>query len=709
MKTRIQQIQRPESDCGAMCNFQCSILNLKLPFLLSLLALLSTLNSQLSAAPLGTAFTYQGRLNDGGAPANGLYDLQFTLYDAPSGGLQIGPEQTTKPVVLSNGLFTVTLDFEFGAFPGDARWLAIAVKTNGPASYTALTPRQPLTPSPHALYAPTAGTAARAATATMAQGVAANAVTAPGIASGQVVKSLNTLKDDVTLAVGANLTLTPSGQTLTLATPADWHLSGNSGTIPGTHFLGTTDGQPLEIKVNGLRAWRVEFGGDSADGDTLPDGAANVIGGSPVNFVAAGVAGATIAGGGATNYAGFARTNAILDHYGAIGGGLANVIGTNSEASTIGGGYDNAIGANSWHSTVGGGIANNIGTVSAYSTIGGGLANEIGTDSPVCTVGGGGGNSIGTNSHHSTVAGGVGNEIGANSTRSTIGGGYDNAIGDCSYYSTIAGGYGNAIGNYSYQSAIAGGLSNNIGTSSYSSTIAGGYTNAIGTSSPYSTIGGGSANEIAPDALYATIPGGRANYATNYAFAAGRGAHARHTGSFVWGDSTDSRGLASSAADQFTVRASGGVRFFSNGALTSGVKLDPGDTSWSSISDRNVKKHRTPVDGPAVLEKLAALPVEWWRYQWEADDSPPHLGPMAQDFKQAFYPGRDDTQISTLEFDGVALAAIQGLNQKVEDRSQRTEVRSQKLEAENEALKKEVADLKALVRALAQKVNGGGQ
>ena len=95
----------------------------------------------------------------------------------------------------------------------------------------------------------------------------------------------------------------------------------------------------------------------------------------------------------------------------------------------------------------------------------------------------------------------------------------------------------------------------------------------------------------------------------------------------------------------------------------------PGDTAWSIISDRNAKNNFAPVDGEALLKKLAAMPVQSWNYKWESDTNTPHLGPMAQDFKAAFYPGRDDKSISTLEFDGVELAAIQGLNQKLEAQS----------------------------------------
>jgi hypothetical protein len=107
------------------------------------------------------------------------------------------------------------------------------------------------------------------------------------------------------------------------------------------------------------------------------------------------------------------------------------------------------------------------------------------------------------------------------------------------------------------------------------------------------------------------------------------------------------------------------------------------------VSDRNAKKNFQSVDTVAMLEKLAAIPIERWNYQWEKDSDVPHLGPMAQDFKGAFYPGRDDKTISMLEFDGVALAALQGLNQKLEEK-----------DVEIQALKQSVAELKQLVSQL---------
>src|SRR5512140_2298287 len=108
---------------------------------------LSTLHAQ------GTAFTYAGRLDIDGAPANGSYDLHFALFDAPAGGNLVGSALTTNAVAVSNGLFTVTLDFGAGVFPGADRWLNLSVKTNGVASFTVLAPRQQLTAAPYAITA----------------------------------------------------------------------------------------------------------------------------------------------------------------------------------------------------------------------------------------------------------------------------------------------------------------------------------------------------------------------------------------------------------------------------------------------------------------------------------------------------------------------------------------------------------------------------
>src|SRR6185295_17223278 len=127
---------------------------------LTILTLTSAIAAAIHAAPMGTSFTYQGRLNDGGAPANGKYDMVFNLYDAPTNGNVIGSFSIFGAVPVTNGLFTVELNAynEFGtnAFNGQARWLQIGVRTNNNNlmnPWINLDPRQPLDCAPQAMFA----------------------------------------------------------------------------------------------------------------------------------------------------------------------------------------------------------------------------------------------------------------------------------------------------------------------------------------------------------------------------------------------------------------------------------------------------------------------------------------------------------------------------------------------------------------------------
>ncbi len=352
-----------------------------------------------------------------------------------------------------------------------------------------------------------------------------------------------------------------------------------------------------------------------------------------------------------------------------ISGGERNFVGGAADHATIGGGYSNSIAGSDGPviDTIGGGSLNSIQPDVAYAMIGGGLANVAGSNSLGSAIGGGSTNVIQSGSTNSTIAGGVNNSV--QGFAATIGGGFNNT-------------------NTADASFVGGGTTNIILVPAHEATIGGGAGNIILGGGRDSTIGGGVGNtNFGP---FATIPGGVNNLAGANAFAAGSGALAGNQGSFVWADASGAS-LGSTNNNSVTMRGAGGFRLFSNPGATLGVYLAPNGSSWSVISDRNAKKNIRAVNYDAVLDKLSEVPVEQWNYKAESDADTPNLGPMAQDFKHAFYPGRDDKSISTLEFDGVEMAAIQGLNQKLQQK-----------DAEIKELQQSVAELRQLVSHLKQ-------
>lgn len=123
-----------------------------------ILVIMVSLTTVSKAVPMGTVFTYQGRLMDANKPADGVYEFEFKLYDLPTNGNQLDGTVSFRGVDVIDGYFTVELDFGGGVFDGDARWLEIGVRPSGTADpLTTLSPRQEVTPTPYALYTETAG------------------------------------------------------------------------------------------------------------------------------------------------------------------------------------------------------------------------------------------------------------------------------------------------------------------------------------------------------------------------------------------------------------------------------------------------------------------------------------------------------------------------------------------------------------------------
>src|SRR5262249_7362198 len=151
--------------------------------------------------------------------------------------------------------------------------------------------------------------------------------------------------------------------------------------------------------------------------------------------------------------------------------------------------------------------------------------------------------------------------------------------------------------------------------------------------------------------------------------AAGQQANANRDGCFVWGDNSHPATDTYCGGDNQTLfRATGGFFIFTYASPgpgpTYGPAAVPHSASLSSFSDRAAKTDVMPVAPQEVLAQLAQVPITTWRYLGQ-EPSIRHIGPMAQDFSAAFGVGEDERHISTVDADGVALAAIQGLNEKV--------------------------------------------
>ncbi len=294
-----------------------------------------------------------------------------------------------------------------------------------------------------------------------------------------------------------------------------------------------------------------------------------------------------------------------------------------------------------------------------------------------------------TDADFATVGGGYANQ--ANGFKSFVGGGVSNTASGQS--SVVGGGSENTASGQG--STVSGGEVNRA--SDLDSTVGGGTRNTA--SGVVSTVSGGAFNKAS--GLSSAVPGGEGNIASgNYSFAAGVNAIASHHRSFVWGG--DPNSYTSSQADgDFVVYAPGAVRLFAGPPLSGGCTLT-GGSGWACASDRALKSDVVAVDGREVLDQVVALPVARWTFA--SVPGIEHMGPMAQDFHAAFGLGDDATRLAPMDVQGVALAAIQGLNAKLEERvaDQQREIAelrervnaAESLRGELAALRAELANLR---------------
>ncbi len=509
------------------------------------------------------------------------------------------------------------------------------------------------------------------------------------------------------------------GRTKAVNTPAAvgqcWSTTGDSGSNPAINFLGTTDAQPLVLRTQNVQSLRMEPSTVLSGGNPITS---NTVAGSSANVVESGVRGAAIGGGGAPANSDpdidSEGPNVIADHYSVIGGGARNIagdqLGPRSDAAfaTVAGGFINM--ESGFASTVGGGTGNR--ASQQGSTVGGGLTNTA--SGALGVVGGGSGNTA--SGDGSVVAGGASNF--ASGPQSVVGGGSQNLASAST--SAIGGGFLNTAAGLA--SSVTGGSNN----------CAGGW---------YSWASGNRA-KVRPG----TNPGGSGS-CSGLTYPGGNG----DQGTFVWADSQNAN-FVSTGPNQFLIRADGGLLFNNNAHIDSAddvtfrARQNSGDAdmdlrlvtrsgksvafyvsdisgslfitppdltasanrlivtggtagnatlsnggTWTNASSRNFKEGFGAVDTVDVLNRLLALPITTWQYIGSAEGL--HLGPVAEDFKQAFGLAGDGKSIATVDADGVALAAIQGLNAKLEAQNAR-------LSAQNEAL---LARLEALEVALSER------
>jgi hypothetical protein len=445
---------------------------------------------------------FQGRVSVNGKPFNGVGQFAFALINTngsttywSNDGSSISGSQPSNSIALNvaQGLYSVVLGDS--SVSNMTQVVPPTVFTNsdialriwfddGANGFQALSPDQRLVSVGYAMNAHEAAT------------VVDGGITSSKIANGQVVRTLNQLQDDVTLAPGKNISISTVGSVITVSAVGagsgnGWALGGNGGFTPGLEFLGTTDTSPVEFRVNNDRVFRLE--------NNL--GLANVIGGSRANSVESPYGSATIAGGGT-----LAASNHIHAYSGAIGGGLGNGILSGAADGVIAGGYQNLIDVGGNDSAIGGGHGNQIQPYGNNSFIGGGYYNVLLTNTAYAVLGGGIQNTNGAS--QGFLGGGYQNVIRSSPVRpssySAVVGGANNTILEGSIYSTVGGGYLNVAAGYG--NTLAGGRENF--TTNQSSTVSGGFQNQA--AGDFATVSGGNNNIIRSD--HSSIGGGDGNF-----------------------------------------------------------------------------------------------------------------------------------------------------------------------------------------------------
>jgi hypothetical protein len=643
-----------------------------------------------------SSFVYEGRLDDRGAPASGRYDIRLTAYPDPVQGSTLSAPMEFPGVDVREGRFR--LEFDLPLAREEGTWLELGVRDAGTgAAFAAIAGRAKATAAP---------------------------------------------------LVGAC-----------------WSTTGDSGVNPAVNFLGTTDAQPLVLRTGNAASLRLAPSANLFGSPPLP-ATSNLVGGSVANSITAGVRGATIAGGGTPggdsdpDYSS-EGPNRVTDHYGTVSGGFGNTagngFGTTADApfATVGGGQGNVSQANA--STIAGGAVNF--AFGEFSTIAGGIGNVA--TGAAATAGGGLGNCAGGD--RSWAAGEfAATRLGQNADDSACPGvartADDNGDEGTFVWADSPGSAARFVSTGPNQFLVRarGGLALNgtppdpsIEASVFGNdtTSVGGFANLFMRQAGATTSGAGilvsvgSAGNASGDnnaAFYvdqysplsnlqqrrlSVEPSGvvRVDPSTRLEF----GSATRQMLN-LWGD-VGQYGIGVQSDTLYMRTANNGFFAWFQGGTHTDAALGPGAggtllmsltpgpgnttptgyaraTLFTNVSDRAAKTGFSAIDPLDVLQRVVALPLSRWSYRSTVGSW--HIGPMAQDFRAAFGLGDDDRTIATVDADGVALAAIQGLNARLEAERDALAAEVARLDRANAALREDSAALRSRLEAIEARLGG---
>jgi len=632
---------------------------------LTLAALVGSLTPTASAGtPVGNAFSFSAYLRVSGVSRNGPADFQFRLFDAATGGTQVGPTLQASNVILVEGFFSVSLDFGSGTFDGDQRYLQVSVRDTNVGPFTTLAPRQHLAAVPYALYAINSPPGSQGPVGPVgplgpAGPIGPTGSIGPIGPSGPQGTIGPAGPQGITGAQGSQGNIGAPGPTGPQGPQGLPGTNGNDGTTGPTGPQGGT-GATGATGAQGSQGLAGANGNDGATGATGQQGPQGDIGATGPQGPAGadGIDGATGATGpqgpqgpqgdtGATGAQGLAGINGNDGATGATGAtGLTGATGPQGPQGVPGAtGATGPAGPSAPFTIV---AQNSTYNLSGSTAFGGAIEPTIKVLVRSSTSNTGGVTAVyGELSNSNSVSYGVWGST-LNNTNA----------GAAGVHGSGSAGFG-VLGGAQTGTGVAGTSSSGSGVSGSTNSSTGG-SGVIGRATALSGSNAGVFGQI-PSSGSPTAHGVRGeNLNTtggNGGFfdtrsVAGRAVFAN--GSIYINNST-SDGSATGAADVLRAKtSSGGFCGF-----------DSAGQSFNA-SDRNVKENFTDINDLEMLGKVVNLPVTRWNFKG-ADATIQYVGPMAQDFHAAFHlGGPDETVIHATNAQGVALSAIKGLNAKLE-------------------------------------------